>query len=121
MVKALIVDDSQMAADSLKQILVFLRLEVATAYGPRQAMTALKDITPDVVFLDINMPGVTGFDVLGYLQREPRLQNVPVIIVSSENQPETQKRAKESGARAFILKPASMEAIEGALKQIKLL
>lgn len=121
MVKALIVDDSQMAADSLKQILTLLSVEASTAYGPRQALAVLKDVTPDVVFLDINMPGVTGFDVLGYLQREPRLQGVPVIIVSSENQPETQKRAKESGARAFILKPASTEAIESALKRVKLI
>jgi CheY-like chemotaxis protein len=117
MLKALIVEDSQAAADSLKQILSLLDIEAQIALGPRPAMTALKDLIPDVVFLDINMPGVTGFDVLGYLQREPRLQNVPVIFVSSEDQTETQSRARESGAKAFVLKPASLESIEAALKK----
>lgn len=116
MVKALVVDDSQMAADSLRQILSLLNVEAQVAYGPRAAMEALKSLTPDVVFLDINMPGVTGFDVLAYLQREPRLQAVPVIIVSSENQPETQQRVRAAGVKAFVLKPASVEAIEAALQ-----
>ncbi len=116
MVQALVVDDSQMAADSLRQILSLLDIEAQVAYGPRAAMEALKAVTPEVVFLDINMPGVTGFDVLAYLQREPRLQGVPVIIVSSENQPETQQRVRAAGVKAFVLKPASVEAIEAALQ-----
>lgn len=118
MVHALVVDDSQMAADSLRQILSLLDVEAQVAYGPRAAFEALKEVTPEVVFLDINMPGVTGFDVLGYLQREPRLQTVPVIVVSSENQPETQQRVRAAGAKAFVLKPASFETIEAALKTV---
>ncbi|MBI3159972.1 MAG: response regulator [Chloroflexi bacterium] len=116
MVKALIVEDSQTAAEGLKQILSLLDIEAQVALGPRPAMTLLKEMTPNVVFLDVNMPGVTGFDVQGYLQREPRLKDVPVIFVSSEDQAETLNRARQAGAKAFVLKPATLESIEAALK-----
>lgn len=112
---ALIIDDNKETADSLKQMLSLLVIDAEVAYSSRAGITILQERTPGVVLLDLNMPGVDGFEVLAYLQRDPRLENEPVIIVSSDDQPETIQKAKDAGAKGMVIKPASMEEIEKAL------
>ena len=119
--KALIVDDNRQMAESLAQMLEFYNIHSELAFGSLAAMTALKDMTPSIVFLDINMPGVSGFDVLGFLKREPRLSMVPVIFVTSDDQPETSQRAIEAGADAYIIKPVNLDVLEEVLKSLNLI
>jgi two-component system chemotaxis response regulator CheY len=118
MKQALIVDDSRQMADSLAQMLDFLGIISKPAYGSRGALVALKEFVPDIVFLDLNMPGVTGFDVLMFIKREPRLEKVPVIVVSSDDQPESIERANQAGASGYIVKPPTLDTLEEALKSI---
>lgn len=121
MEKALIIDDNRQIADSLAQLLQFFNIDVVMAYGPRPALTNLKEFTPRIVFLDLNMPGLSGFDVLQFLRREPRLADVPVIVVTSDDQPESAQRAMENGATAYVIKPISMDVLEETLKALDLL
>ena len=118
---ALIIDDNKETADSLKQMLSLLVIDAEVAYSSRAGISILQERTPGVLLLDLNMPGVDGFEVMAYLQRDPRLENVPVIIVTSDDQPETIQKAKDAGAKGMLIKPASMEAIEKALKGAGLL
>ena len=67
------------------------------------------------------MPGVDGLEVLAYLRREPRLAPVPVVVITSDDQPETRKRVMKSGATEMLIKPATLDALEGALKKAKIL
>jgi CheY-like chemotaxis protein len=108
-------------ADSLKQLLTLFDIEAEVAYGSRPALVALQTANPEIVFLDINMPGVSGFEVLGYLKREPRLAEVPVIVVTSDDQPETAKRARDAGVSAMMIKPVTYEMLEATLKEVNLL
>jgi twitching motility two-component system response regulator PilH len=87
-------------------------------YGSSAAISYLKEGAPDLIFLDINMPGVSGFEVLKFIGREPHLAGVPVFIVSSENQDETREQALRQGARGFLTKPVSVELIEEVLQSI---
>jgi len=121
MKNALIVDDNRQMADSLAQMLEFYNISSEIAYGARAAMTLLNDLMPSIVFLDLNMPGVTGFDVLGFLKREPKLAKVPVIVVTSDDQPESAQRAKEAGADAYIIKPVNLDVLEESLKSLNLI
>jgi CheY-like chemotaxis protein len=121
MKKALIVDDNRQMADSLAQMLEFYNISSEITYGARAAITLLKDMTPSIVFLDLNMPGVTGFDVLGFLKREPKLSKVPVIVVTSDDQPESAQRAKDAGADAYIVKPVNLDELEESLKSLNLI
>ena len=114
---ALVIDDSREIADSLCSILVLFGLHARAVYGSRAAMVALEKITPTLVLLDILMPGASGFEVLAYLRREPRLAQVPVFVVSSESQDETIQRAMDEGALAFVRKPVSVDNLEAALHQ----
>jgi CheY-like chemotaxis protein len=67
------------------------------------------------------MPGVDGLEVLAYLRREPRLAPVPVVVITSDDQPETRDRVMKGGATAILIKPATLDALEGALKLAKIL
>ena len=117
MVPALVIDDNRQTAEALVQMLDALGVRATAAYGPGPAMAALARDVPEVVFVDLNMPGVSGFEILGYLLREPRLEKVPVFVVTSDDQPETAEKARALGARRVIIKPASVESVESALKE----
>ncbi|MFZ6031463.1 MAG: response regulator [Chloroflexota bacterium] len=121
MVIALVIDDNRHTADSLCQLLSLFDLDARPAYGPRAAMLALREAVPDIVFLDLNMPGVSGFEVLGFLKREPRLLATPVVVVTAEDETVTVTRALREGALDVIIKPASVEALEEALRKANLL
>ncbi|HTX92415.1 MAG TPA: response regulator [Anaerolineales bacterium] len=117
MTVALVIDDNKQTTEALIQMLKIWDITARPALGPSAAMAILRELTPNVVFLDINMPGVDGFEVLAYLRREPRLMNIPVIIVTSDDQPETTKRAMAGGANAVVLKPIMVDILENALKK----
>ena len=121
MTTALIIDDNRSSADAVCQMLDLLDVEARAAYGPREAMLILRNFHPDIVFLDVNMPGVDGFEVMSYLRRVPGMQDVPVVFVTSDDQPETAGRVRRTGALLMIIKPASMESLELALRKAGLI
>ena len=114
---ALIIDDNRETADALKQMLELLGVPARVAYGSSPAISTLSSLTPRVVLLDINMPGVDGTEILAFLRREPRLSKSPVIIITSDDQPETRQRVLQGGATAVIVKPATLDSLEAALKK----
>ena len=113
---ALVVDDNRHVADGLAQILDLLGVQAEVAYGARTGMMILQKRTPDVIFLDVNMPGVNGFEVLAYYRRLPQFKDIPVIIVTSDDQPETAQKARDTGVLSLIVKPTSVDDIEHALR-----
>ncbi len=117
MTLALVIDDNRQTADALTSMLRLYNIEARAVYNPSSAMAILEEAIPQIIFLDINMPGVNGFEVLSFLKREPRLEKVPVVIVTSDDQPETAKRALRGGAKAIVYKPVMPEMLEEALKQ----
>jgi CheY-like chemotaxis protein len=117
MTTALVIDDNRETADSIAAMLTFLNVENQVAYGPRAAMMVLQEYTPDIIFLDISMPGVDGFEVMGYLHRFPQLQNVPVVFVTADTQPETAGKVRKAGAKHMIIKPITLDGLEAALQK----
>jgi len=118
---ALIMDDNRQTADALHQMLDVLGVEARVAYGSSPGLELLQKLTPGLILLDINMPGVDGIEVLSFLRREPRLASIPVVVITSDDQPETKKRVMEGGATAMLIKPATLDALEEVLKEAKIL
>jgi peroxiredoxin Q/BCP len=118
MSEALIIDDNRSTADALLQMLELLGVKARTAYGSSAAMGLLTNFTPDIILLDITMPGVDGIEVLGFLRREPRLARIPVLVITLDDQPETRERAFKRGANALIVKPATLEVLEDNLRRL---
>jgi two-component system chemotaxis response regulator CheY len=122
MAEALVIDDNRTTADALSQMLSVLGFKTRVAYGSGAAMRLLAGgLTPTVICLDINMPGVKGTEILAYLRREPRLKPVPVFVITSDDQPETRTEVMKLGANVMIVKPATIDALEDALRRVKFL
>lgn len=122
MTEALIIDDNRTTADALGQMLNVLGFKARIAYGSGAAMSLLASgFTPRFICLDINMPGIGGIEILAYLRREPRLIPVPVFVITSDDQPETRRKALKLGANMLILKPATIDALEEALRKVRFL
>jgi CheY-like chemotaxis protein len=113
----LIIDDNRQTADALQQMLGILDLPARVAYGSSPAISVLSSFAPRFICLDINMPGVDGTEVLAFLRREPRLMKVPVVVITSDDQPETRQRVMKGGAQAILIKPATIDALENAMKK----
>lgn len=119
--EGLIIDDNRQTADALQQMLGLLDLPAKVAYGSSPALTILASSVPGFICLDINMPGVDGTEVLAYIRREPRLKKVPVIVITSDDQPETRQHVLRGGAQAVIIKPVTIDMLEAVLKKAKVL
>jgi CheY-like chemotaxis protein len=117
MTEGLIIDDNRQTADALQHMMGLLDLPSRVAYGSSAAMSVLANMVPNFICLDINMPGVDGTEVLAFIRREPRLMKVPVIIITSDDQPETRQHVMRGGAQAMIIKPVTIEVLEGAFKK----
>ena len=102
----LVADDDP---DIIRFVEVNLRLEgfqVAVARDGRQALDKTLDLEPDLLLLDVRMPGIDGFEVCARLRADPRGAAIPVILLTA-NIPVTgdHRRAREVGADDFVVKP----------------
>ena len=122
MSEALIIDDNRTTANALGQMLNVLGFKARVAYGSSAAMSILAGgLIPGLICLDINMPGVDGIEILAYLRREPRFVPVPVFVITSDDQPETRRKVMRLGANVMIIKPATIDVLEEALRRVHLL
>ncbi len=121
MLDALIIDDNRNLADVMVVMLEVLGISGRPAYGSRSGLMALEQKIPDLVFLDINMPGVDGIEVLSFIRRKPGCEHIPVFIVTSDDQQETLDLVLSLGAKALIVKPVSINSLETELKKAGLI
>lgn len=77
-----------------------------------------KELTPDVIFLDLNMPVMNGQQFLAEIKKTEALKHIPVIIFSTSSQPSTIQAMKSLGAHAFITKPGLFDELVSILKPI---
>ncbi|MDQ2987360.1 MAG: response regulator [Armatimonadota bacterium] len=101
----LVVDDEEGNRDMLSRLLEKQGYTVATAENGRQALEMLGAGTYDLVLLDIMMPELDGYDVLGRLKADEQLRHIPVIMVSALSELESVARCIEAGAEDYLPKP----------------
>jgi DNA-binding response OmpR family regulator len=100
----LVVDDTAVCRDPMERLLNAQGYAARTATNGLEALDVLRSFTPDLMLLDLAMPLMDGFELLGCLRRTPRLATLLVIVVTGETSPETQNRARELGARDVLFK-----------------
>jgi sigma-B regulation protein RsbU (phosphoserine phosphatase) len=101
----LIVDDEPFNLDYLVQELEDLDLDILTAANGQDALRVVSEQTPDMIFLDIMMPGMNGFEVLQRLKSEPAWRHIPVVIISAASDLPQVVKGIELGADDFLPKP----------------
>jgi len=101
----LIVDDSRTVVHALKTILEQNGYTTLTAINGEQAIEMAKQHKPDLVLMDVIMPGMTGFQATRILHKDPETSDIPVVIISASEQPTEKAWCKRLGARGFLPKP----------------
>lgn len=102
--RIIIVEDDNVLRDVLSQKLEKSGYVVDRAEDGMVAMERIKEVRPDMILLDILMPRKSGMEVLEELHSDPELKNIPVIVISNSGQPVEIVRARELGARDFLIK-----------------
>jgi CheY-like chemotaxis protein len=115
----LIVDDDTSMAQTVAQMVSLFDWDTAIAPSPRAALERISRRPPALILLDLNMPGVDGFEVLGYIKRDPFAGDTPVVFVSAEDDPSIIARAKQAGAMDYLVKPIDFDKLEKVLCQIE--
>ena len=103
----LIADDDAVTVATLSAAVRDLGLNVIVARDTLQTVMAAQRSSPDVILLDIQMPGGTGLEALKRLNNSSRTQGIPVIVVTSSEDKALPDRVRELGARDFMRKPVA--------------
>jgi DNA-binding response OmpR family regulator len=115
MPKILIADDSRLQRQLLASFFSPSEFEPVFAVDALQAWMAALRSAPQLILLDINMPGGTGIEVLKRLRMSTKTQHIPVIVVSSEESPATESMARSLGAVDFLHKPVEQKQLCAAV------
>ena len=110
--RVLVVDDNIDAAATLGTILQLLGHAAHCLSDPHQVIETFEAFAPEIVFLDIGMPGLSGYDVARQLRAHPAGQKVMLVALTGWGQAEDRKRTTEAGFDQHIVKPADLETIQ---------
>ncbi|QNB46171.1 response regulator [Thermanaerosceptrum fracticalcis] len=125
MEKVLIVDDNEQNCDLMKDILANWGYEVYQAFQGREAINLTLEHQPDVILLDVMLPGMNGFEVCHELKNNPRTQDIPIIMLTVLNDVEDRLRGFKVGAEIFLSKPINYNELKyriaSLIKQKKVL
>ena len=120
MKKILIIEDEEVLLNLLHRKLTNEGYDVSIAKNGQIGMEEMRKTIPDLVLLDIVMPEKDGFEVMEEMKNDEKLRNIPTVIISNSGQEVELERAKELGARDWLVKTEfdPMEVIEKVKKQI---
>ena len=106
-------DDDEEMTRAIQLMLKLLNCNVTAFLGARlAAQTLISGKQPDLVILDINMPEVSGLDMLDFMRRRKEWNDLPIIMLSTEAADVTVDKALELGADGYVSKPVTIEELE---------
>jgi twitching motility two-component system response regulator PilH len=109
--KILLVDDSKTELHFLSELLVKRGYQVRTAENGEEAMRRLGEEKPDLILMDVVMPGQNGFQLTRAITRDVRFTDVPVIMCTSKNQETDKVWGMRQGARDYVVKPVDADEL----------
>ena len=109
--KILVVDDSPTERYFLTDLLVKNGFSVSTAESGEEALDKIKADKPDLILMDVVMPGKNGFQVTRIIARDPEMQNVTVIICTSKDQETDRVWGLRQGAHDYLIKPIDPQTL----------
>jgi twitching motility two-component system response regulator PilH len=114
--KILLVDDSKTELHYLSELLGKRGYAVRTAENGDDAMRRLNEDKPDLILMDVVMPGQNGFQLTRAITRDPRFSDVPVIMCTSKNQETDKVWGMRQGARDYVVKPVDAEELVAKIR-----
>lgn len=116
----LFVDDEPAWLEVIRIALPDNKLKIMTAEGGEAAMKALHKKVPDLIMSDVRMPFINGFDLFQQVKKDPKLNKIPYVFMSSIDDFDAKQTAKEIGADGYIEKPFNSEQIKNIISDLLL-
>ncbi len=119
--KVLSIDDSLVDQAHIKSILVQMGFSVVTAGSGAEGVAKAKSEKPEIIFLDVVMDGMDGYEACRVLRESPETKDIPVVFVTSKGQKVDKVWGQLQGGKGHVHKPATLENVSGELKLIGLI
>ncbi len=113
----IVVEDEPDTAEMFAEMMRLLGYQVFKSHGGARAITLIAEKKPAAVVLDLMMPDLSGLDVMNAMRRDPRLEKVPVIIVSAKSLPSDIKNVLDAGAAYYLTKPVAFMDLKDAVQK----
>ena len=115
--KILLVDDSKPELHYLSHLLIKRGYSVRTAESGDEALKRLAEEVPDLILMDVVMPGQNGFQLTRSITRDPRYAGLPVIMCTSKNQETDRVWGLRQGAKDYVVKPVQAEDLVAKIRR----
>ena len=115
--KILVVDDSKTELHHLSELLTKRGYAVRTAESGDEAMKRLAEDKPDLILMDVVMPGQNGFQLTRTITRDPRFAGLPVIMCTSKNQETDRVWGLRQGAKDYVVKPVQADELIAKIRK----
>jgi len=116
--KILVVDDCQTTRKILGLYLKSKGFDVVAAENGLDAIEKLASHDVNLIMSDLNMPYMDGIELVKNLKADPNLSHIPILMVTTEADPEEKQKAMDAGASAYLVKPVSAETVSINIKEI---
>ncbi|WP_404413334.1 response regulator [Vreelandella aquamarina] len=118
MANILVVDDEPNIVLSLEFLMEQAGYSVTTAENGEQALACVENATPDLILLDISLPGISGFDVLEQLRARQATEHLPIIMLTAHGREVEREKGMAMGADDYITKPFSTQSLVEKVRQL---
>ncbi len=118
MARVMIVDDSPTDVQNIRNILQKAGHHVIEATSGQDALDRIKMEKPELVIMDVVMPGVNGFQATRQLAKDPTTMNIPIMVISSKSQESDRMWALRQGAKDYLVKPVKETDLLAKLKTL---
>ncbi len=115
MKKVLVVDDASVDLKNLERIVADAGAVVITASSGAEALSKAREAKPQLILMDVNMPGLDGFSTARQLAADPATKGIPVVFVTSKDQKADRVFAQMLGAEGYVTKPYAAADIQAVL------
>lgn len=106
--RVLVVEDNELNLKLFCDLLRAHGYEAEPVRDGREAVSAARRFRPDLVIMDVQLPHVTGFELIGQMQADPVLGRIPIMAVTAYSSHEDEERIRAAGARSYVAKPISL-------------
>lgn len=114
----LIVEDEENIVESLSFLLRREGFQVTSVLDGGQAIESIDTDRPDLLILDVMLPGVDGFEILRTIRSKPDIKDLPVVMLTARMQQQDRRQAEEIGVNAFVTKPFSNAKVVSIVKSL---
>ena len=118
MKKVLVVDDSETIRQHVAEALTRVGFEVVEASDGAAGLQRASEHNFSMIILDVNMPLLNGMEMLERLKQDPKTASIPVLMLTTEAQRSMIERARQNGAKAWLIKPIKVESLVSTVNKV---